>query len=73
MPILQSDIGSREFATGFLSEILGSGFQEGVLATAVDRVLEMALALAGTIVFLLSDLSTHLTGQNIVVDDGFSL
>ena len=29
--------------------------------------------LAGTIVFLLSDLSTHLTGQNIVVDDGFSL
>lgn len=28
---------------------------------------------AGTIIFLLSDLSTHLTGQNIVVDDGFSL
>ena len=27
----------------------------------------------GTIIFLLSDLSTHLTGQNIVVDDGFSL
>jgi NAD(P)-dependent dehydrogenase (short-subunit alcohol dehydrogenase family) len=27
----------------------------------------------GTIVFLLSDLSTHLTGQNIVIDDGFSL
>ncbi len=29
--------------------------------------------IAGTIVFLLSDLSTHITGQNIVVDDGFSL
>ena len=28
---------------------------------------------AGTIVFLLSDLSNHLTGQNIVIDDGFSL
>jgi NAD(P)-dependent dehydrogenase (short-subunit alcohol dehydrogenase family) len=28
---------------------------------------------AGTIIFLLSDLATHLTGQNIVVDDGFSL
>ena len=28
---------------------------------------------AGTIVFLLSDLATHLTGQNIVIDDGFSL
>ena len=28
---------------------------------------------AGTIVFLLSDLATYLTGQNIVVDDGFSL
>ena len=28
---------------------------------------------AGTIVFLLSDLATHITGQNIVVDDGFSL
>jgi NAD(P)-dependent dehydrogenase (short-subunit alcohol dehydrogenase family) len=28
---------------------------------------------AGTIIFLLSDLAAHLTGQNIVVDDGFSL
>ena len=28
---------------------------------------------AGTIGFLLSDLATHLTGQNIVIDDGFSL
>ncbi len=29
--------------------------------------------IAGTIVFLLSDLATHITGQNIIVDDGFSL
>ena len=51
IPMLQNDIGSRELATGFLSEILGSGFKEGVLATAVDRILEMAVALAGTILF----------------------
>lgn len=51
IPMLQSDIGSRELATGFLSEILGSGFKQGILATAVDRVLEMALALAGTTIF----------------------
>ncbi len=29
--------------------------------------------LAGTLVFLLSDLSRHMDGQNLVVDDGFSL
>ena len=51
IPMLQSDIGSRELATGFLSEILGSGFKEGILATAVDRIFEMALALVGTTIF----------------------
>ena len=51
IPMLQSDIGSRELATGFLSEILSSGFKQGILATAVDRVLEMALALVGTTIF----------------------
>jgi len=51
IPILQSDIGSRELATGFLSEILGSGFKQGILATAVDRIFEMALALVGTTIF----------------------
>ena len=29
--------------------------------------------LAGTLLFLLSDASKHITGQNIVVDDGWSL
>jgi hypothetical protein len=38
-------------ATGFLSEILGSGFKQGILATAVDRIFEMALALVGTTIF----------------------
>ena len=49
--MLQSDIGSRELATGFLSEMLGFGFQQGVLATVVDRILEMALTLGGTIIY----------------------
>jgi NAD(P)-dependent dehydrogenase (short-subunit alcohol dehydrogenase family) len=29
--------------------------------------------LAGTLVYLLSDASRYVTGQNIVVDDGWSL
>lgn len=29
--------------------------------------------LAGTLVFLLSDMARHINGQNIIVDDGFSL
>ena len=29
--------------------------------------------LAGSLVFLLSDLSRHVDGQNLIVDDGFSL
>ncbi|MEC7785854.1 MAG: hypothetical protein VX579_02800, partial [Nitrospinota bacterium] len=51
IPMLQSDIGTRELATGFLSEIISSGFKQGILATTVDRVLEMALALVGTTIF----------------------
>ena len=51
IPILQSDIGSRELAVGFLSESLGSGFKQGVLATAVDRVFETVWGLIGMAVF----------------------
>ena len=51
IPMLQSDIGSRELAVGFLSESLGTGFKQGVLATAADRVFEMAWGLIGLAVF----------------------
>ena len=51
VPMLQSDIGSRELAVGFLSQSLGSGFKQGVLATAVDRVFEMVWALIGMAFF----------------------
>ena len=51
IPLLQSDIGSRELAVGFLSESFGSGFKQGVLATAVDRVFEMLWGLIGMAVF----------------------
>ena len=51
IPMLQSDIGSRELAVGFLSETLGSGFKQGVLATATDRVFEMTWGLIGLAVF----------------------
>ena len=29
--------------------------------------------LNGTLIFLLSDMSNHINGQNIIVDDGFTL
>lgn len=29
--------------------------------------------LKGTLIYLLSDMSKHLNGQNIIVDDGFSI
>ena len=32
-----------------------------------------AADLKGTLVFLLSDMSRYLNGQNIIIDDGFSL
>ena len=51
IPMLQSDIGSREMTVGFLSEVIGLGFKQGVLATAIDRVFEMAWALIGVAIF----------------------
>ena len=51
IPMLQSDIGSRELTVGFLSQSFGSGFKQGVLATAVDRIFEMIWALIGIAIF----------------------
>lgn len=41
VPMIQSDIGSRELVVGFLSDAVGSGFKEGILATVVDRIFEL--------------------------------
>ena len=38
VPLLQSDIGGREILVGLLSEAIGSGFNTGLTATAVDRI-----------------------------------
>jgi uncharacterized membrane protein YbhN (UPF0104 family) len=51
IPMLQSDIGSRELTVGFLSESFGSGFRQGVLATVVDRIFEIIWALIGIAIF----------------------
>ena len=51
IPMLQSDIGSRELVVGFLSESFGSGFKQGIMATATDRVFEIVWGLIGMAVF----------------------
>lgn len=42
-------------------------------ALCADKGMLTPSDLAGTLVFLLSDLSRHVDGQNLIVDDGFSL
>jgi len=37
--MIQSDVGAREVAVGFLAELAGLGFNQGLLATIVDRVI----------------------------------
>jgi len=39
VPMIQSDVGTRELAVGFLAELVGLGFNQGLLATIVDRVI----------------------------------
>lgn len=39
VPMFQSDVGARELAVGFLSELVGVGFNQGLLATLIDRVI----------------------------------
>jgi len=51
VPLFQSDIGSREMAVGLLSELAGTGFNEGLLATLIDRTFVFLLTLLFTIFF----------------------
>ncbi len=44
LPLLQSDLGSRELAVGFLANLIGTGFQAGLVATVVDRLFEWLTA-----------------------------
>jgi uncharacterized membrane protein YbhN (UPF0104 family) len=39
VPMIQSDVGVRELSVGFLAELVGLGFNQGLLATIVDRVI----------------------------------
>ncbi|MFQ5449714.1 MAG: lysylphosphatidylglycerol synthase domain-containing protein [Nitrospinaceae bacterium] len=49
LPIFQSDVGARELAVAFFSQLVGIGFNEGLLATLIDRlfVLLWTVLLAG--------------------------
>jgi uncharacterized membrane protein YbhN (UPF0104 family) len=51
LPLFQSDIGTREMAVGLLSELAGTGFSEGLLATTLDRVFVFFLTLLFTLYF----------------------
>ena len=51
VPLFQSDIGSREMAVGLLSELAGPGFNDGLLATLIDRIFVFLLTLLFTIFF----------------------
>jgi NAD(P)-dependent dehydrogenase (short-subunit alcohol dehydrogenase family) len=48
-------------------------FQEQYRKETAGKGLLDASDLAGALVFLLSDASRHITGQNLIVDDGFTL
>jgi len=51
LPLFQSDIGTREMAVGLLSELAGTGFNEGLLATTLDRIFVFFLTLLFTLYF----------------------
>lgn len=48
-------------------------FVERYNARCLNKGMLDAVDVAGTVVYLLSDLSTYVNGQNITVDDGFAL
>ena len=55
-----SDNQAKEFVDAYKNNTLGKG-----MLSSSD--------ITGTIIFLLSDMSSNIVGQNIIVDDGFSL
>lgn len=65
VPMIQSDVGTRELAVGFLAELVGLGFNQGLLATIVDRVIVLfcTALIAGIFKNLL--LSSHPEKQQV--------
>lgn len=51
VPMVQSDVGTRELVVGLLSQFLGSGLKEGFLVTAVDRIFVLFWCLALAILY----------------------
>jgi len=51
IPLIQSDIGTRELAVGAFTELAGLGFEEGLVAAAVDRVFSLGVGMALTLYF----------------------
>jgi hypothetical protein len=45
IPIIHSDLGTRELAIGMYSQWLGMGFEAGMLATLLDRFFVMLWAI----------------------------
>ncbi len=57
VPMVQSDLGTREFAIGLLASYLGASLKEGFLATVADRVIVLfwCLICAGIFKGILTD------------------
>jgi hypothetical protein len=51
IPIIHSDLGTRELAIGMYSQWLGMGFQAGMLATLLDRCFVMLWAILISLYF----------------------
>ena len=48
-------------------------FLENYKAECISKGMLDAKDLTGTLIYLLSDMSQYVNGQNIIVDDGFTL
>jgi len=51
IPIIHSDIGTRELIIGMYSQLLGAGFQTGMLATLLDRCFILICAIIISLCF----------------------